>query len=145
MAPRYLSKEWVDATVEKANADEKYLEKNQKFNTTTWIVATDCPDGNDVSIKYTYEKGKVVKCEYNMAPAPSEYRIGNSPWNESISIFRTQAPYETWVKIQKRELTVMAAMNAKLYVIEGDMMKSIAILANITAFADIQATIPCEY
>lgn len=145
MAPKYQSKEWVAATVEKANNDPKYLEKNQKFTVNTWIVVTDCPDGNDVSIQFKYEKGRVANWTYDSAPAPSEYRIGNSHWDESISIFRTQAPYETWAKIQRKELTVMAAMNAKLYVIEGDMMKSIAYLANITAFADVQASVPCEY
>jgi len=145
MAPRYQSKEWVDETVKKANSDPKYLEKNAKFTVKTWIVVTDCPDGNDVSIKFTYDKGRVAKYEYETAPGPSNFRIGKSHWDESIAIFRTQAPYETWAKIQKKQLTVMAAMNAKLYQIEGDMLKSIAYLANITAFADIQASVPCEY
>lgn len=145
MAPRYMSKEWIDAVIEKANSDQNYLEKNKKFDATLWTVVTDCPDGNDVSIKYTYKKGAVTKCEYEAKPAPSDFRIGNSSWDESISLFRTQAPYDAWAKIQKKEMNVMTAMNQKLYVVEGDMVKSIAVLANVTAFADVMATVPCEY
>lgn len=145
MAPKFWSKEWVEETVQKANSSEEYLKKASKFNCITWVIITDYPDGNDVSIKFTYENGKVANYVYETAPAPSNFRIGNSPWDESISLFRTQAAYDTWAKIQRREVSVMASMNAGLYVTEGDMMKVLQVLGYITAFADVQATVPCEY
>ena len=145
MAPRFFSKEWLEEVVKKANSDEAYLKKASKYTIKTWIVITDCPDGNDVSIKFTYENGKVANYVYETAPAPSEFRIGNSPWDESISLFRTQASYETWAKIQRREVSVMASMNARLYVTEGEMAKILPYLGYITAYADLQATVPCEY
>lgn len=145
MAPRYYSKEWVEQCVQKANSDEAYLKKAAKFNVKTWTVITDDPDGNDVSVKWTYENGKVANYVYETAPAPSEFRIGNPNWDESVSLFRTQASYETWGKIQRREVSVMASMNARMYVTEGDMMKVLQVLSYITAFADVMSTVPCEY
>ena len=145
MAPRFWSKEWVEAGVQKANSDEAYLKKTAKYTNKTWVVMTDCPDGNDVSVKFTFNKGKIVNYDYETKPAPADFRIGNSPWDESMSLFRAQASYETWGKIQRKELNPLAAQNANLYVFEGQMIKMLAVMGYIMAFSDIQASVPCEY
>jgi hypothetical protein len=47
--------------------------------------------------------------------------------------------------MQKKELSAVGAMSAKLHVSEGSMMKILAVMGYINAFADVQAAVPCEY
>ena len=109
------------------------------------FIVTDCPDGNDVRVLWDYNGGKIGRYEYDTKPAPADFRMDTQPWDESVSLFRVQGAYETYVKIQKREMSLMAAMAAKIYKWEGDMIKARAVMPYMVAAADLQATIECDY
>jgi putative sterol carrier protein len=143
MPPRFYSKEWVEQVQKKSNSDEAYLKKAKTYTTKMVFVVRDDPDGNDIKIIWDFQAGKLLKFDYSTAKAPSNFRT--EPWNESISLARIQATYATYVKLQKRELSPMAAMSAKLYMIEGNMIKIMVHMGNFTAAADLWATVPCVY
>ena len=147
MAPKFFSKEWLDAVIEKANSDEEYLKKTdtEKFKATYLSIVTDCPDGNDVKVLITFERGKVVQFEYDAKPAPASFRMENEPWDPSESLVRAQASYDTYKKLQMKELTSIEAMQAKLYQSDGDFNKAVALLPYSNAYMDLQATVDCEY
>ena len=146
MAPRFYSKKWLDAVIEKTKSDKNYVEKTKgKFTASYLFIVTDCPDGKDVRVLLKFDKGKVVEYEYEAKPAPASFRMENEPWDESISLMRAQASYDTYVKINKKELTAMGAVTAGLYKSEGNMVKAMQLIPYTQAFAELQATIDCEY
>ena len=145
MAPKFFSKEWLDEVIEKANTDKKYLDKTKKFKASYLFIVTDCPDGNDVKILLSFNKGKVVDHEYEAQPAPASFRMENEPWDPSESLVRAQANYETYKKLQLKELNSIEAMKANLYQSEGNIIKVMALVPFSNAYMDLQATVACEY
>ena len=145
MAPRYYSKEWLEAVIDKANSDQEYLKKTAMFNAIYLFIVTDCPDGNDVKVLLKFEKGKIVEHKYEAKPAPASFRMENEAWDESISLFRSQGHYDTYKKLQLKELTPMQALSKQLYKTEGNMVKAMSLIKYSNAFNDLQATVECEY
>ena len=145
MAPRFYSKEWLEACIEKANSDEEYLKKADRFTASYLFIVTDCPDGNDVKVLLIFDKGKVIEYKYDVKPAPASFRMENEPWDESISLFRAQGSYDTYVKLQTKELNPLQALSQRLYKSEGNMVKAMSLMSGSQAFTDLQATVDCEY
>jgi len=145
MAPRFYSKEWCEEYQKKANSDKQYLERMKGFTVKYLFIVTDCPDGNDVKILWDYQDGKLVKFDYTAKPAPSDMRIGKEHWDNTISLMKNQASYETFSKIQKKELSGLAALGNKLWKMEGDLIKAMKYTANNAIIQEMQASIPCVY
>ncbi len=145
MAPRFYSKEWNDAVIEKTKTDKEYLKKTEKFTATYLFIVTDCPDGNDLKISLTFDKGKIVDHEYEAKPAPASFRMESEPWEPTISLVRAQGSYDTYKKLQTKELNPMQALMQKLYKSEGNMVKAMQLMSCSQAFTDLQASIDCEY
>lgn len=145
MAPKFFSKEWLDIVIEKANNDNKYLEKTKKFKATYMSIVTDCPDGNDVKVLIKFDKGKIVKFEYEPQPIPASFRIENEPWDPSECLIRAQGSYDTLKRLQLKELNSLDAMKANLYKSDGDVLKAVAFLPYSNAYMDLQSTVECEY
>jgi len=145
MALRFYSKEWLEATIDKANNDQEYLKKAADLSAALLTVVLDCPDGNDVRVLTKFDKGKVVYYEYDARPAPASFRMENEPWDDTVSIARAQASYDTYKKLQTKELSALKAIVDKLYKTEGNMAKVMSLMSYLQAFNDLQATVDCEY
>jgi len=145
MAHRFYSKEWLDEVLEKVNNNKEYLEKTKKFNFTALTIITDCPDGNDLSVLMKYDKGKVVRFEYDAKPAPASFRIENEPWDPKVSLVKSQMSYDAQKKLNLKELTLMDAMKDSLYKTEGDFVKVVALLPYIDAYMQLQESVECEF
>lgn len=143
--PRFYSKEWCAAYQQKANADPEWREKMKGFTVKYLFVVTDDPDGNDIKIIWEYNDGELVNFTYETKPAPSSFRIGQEPWDESISLMKNQASYATFTKIQKKEITGLAALGSKLWKMEGDLIKAMKYTANNAIIQEMQASVPVEY
>lgn len=144
MAPKFYSKEWCEAIKQKANSDEEYLKKQQKLTASLLFIVTDMPDGTDVKLLWKHNKGH-VDFEWEAQPSPAPFRREKEHWDDSISLTRTSGAYQTYAKIQKREMSLMQSMATKLYVTDGDMIKAMQFMPNMVFFTDLMATIPCEY
>ena len=145
MAPRFYSKEWLEAVIEKTNSDKQYLDKAKKLTGAFLSVITECPDGNDVKVWIKFDKGKVVDYEYKAEPAPASFRIENEPWDEAISLVKAQGTYDTFKKIQMKEMNPMQAMGSGLYKSDGNMVQLIKLMPYNKAYTDLQTTVDCEY
>ena len=145
MAHRYFSKEWLDEVIEKVNNDKEYLKNTKKLNATVLTIVTDCPDGNDLWLIFKYDKGKVVRFEYVAKPAPASFRIENEPWDPEVSLVKAQASYDTYKKIQTKEMNPAQALSDGLYKTDGDFVKAVALMPYLQAYTDLQATVACEY
>ena len=144
MAPRFYSKEWVDATVEKANNDKDYLKKTENFTASYLVIITDFPDGNDIKILFKFDKGK-VQYEYEAKPSPASFRVEDEPWDPSVSLFRVQGNYDTYARLHKKEMTSMQALSAKMYKTDGDLTKVMSLTVYSQAWSEIQASVDCEF
>ncbi len=145
MAPRFFSKEWCEAVAKKANADEEYLSKTKKFTVKYLFVVTDTPDDTDVKVIWEYNEGKITLGLYEEKKKPSGFRIGEEPWNESISLMKNQASYDTLKKIRDKQMTGLAAIGTKLWKIEGDLVKGMKYQPYNALVAEVQAQTPCKY
>ena len=58
---------------------------------------------------------------------------------------KNQASYETFTKIQKKEITGLAALGSKLWKMEGDLIKAMKYTAINAIIQEMQASIPVEY
>ena len=145
MAPRFYSKEWLDALIEKVNNDEEYLKKAAKLTASYLYIVTDCPDGNDIKILFKFDKGKIVEHEYEAKPAPAGFRIDSEAWDPSKSLVRAQGSYDTYKKIQTKEMNPIQALSSGLYKTDGNMAKALTLMPYIQSYTDLQATVACEY
>jgi len=145
MAHRFYSKEWLQECIDRVNNDKEYLKKTKKLNFTPLTIVTDCPDGNDLSIIMQYVKGKVVRFVYDAKPSPASFRMETEPWDPKVSLLKAQGSYDTFKKIHLKELTLMDAMMNDLYKSDGDFVKAAAMLTDIDAYMQIQATVPCDF
>lgn len=143
--PRFYSKEWCEAYQQKANSDPDWRGKMKGFTEKYLFVITDDPDGNDIKILWDYNDGELVSVQYDTKPAPSDFRIGQEHWDDSISLMKNQASYETFKKIALKEITGLAALGSKLWKIEGDMIKAMKYTANNAVIQEMQANVPVEY
>lgn len=145
MAPRFFSKEWCEEVVRKANADEEYLHKTKGFTVKYMFVVTDTPDDTDVKVIWDYSDGKVTLALYEEKKKPSGFRIGEEHWDESITLMKNQASYDTLRKVRDGTMTGLAAIGTKLWKIEGDLVKGMRYQPYNALIAEVQAQTPCEY
>ena len=144
MAPRFFSKEWCEAVVKKANSDEEYLSKAKGFTVKYLFIVTDAPDDTDIKVFWDYTAGKVT-FTHEEKKKPSGWRIGEEHWDNSISLMKNQASYETLKKVRDGEMTGLAAIGTRLWKIEGDLVKGMKYQPYNALIADVQAQTPCEY
>ena len=98
MAPKFFSKEWCEAVAKNANADEEYLAKAKGFTVKYLFIVTDTPQDTDIKVLWDYNEGK-VNFTHEEKQKPSGFRIGEEAWNDSISLLKNQASYETLKKV----------------------------------------------
>jgi len=144
MAPRFFSKEWCEAVQKNANADEEYLSKTKDFTVKYLFIITDTPDGTDVKVLWDYNEGK-VKFTHEEKKTPTGWRIGEEKWDDSISLVKNQASYDTLRKIRDKTMTGLEAIGTKLWKLEGDLIKGMKYQPYNALIAEIQANTPCEY
>jgi len=145
MAPRFYSKEWIEQLQQLTQTNEEYLNKTKGFTSKYIFVITDDPDSNDIKVKYEFEDGKMINFEYDTAPSPSNFRIGQEHWDDSMSMAKNQGSYEAFAKVRRGEMTVLGTMGAKLMKVEGDLIKGMSMMAYNVAFGDLQNTFECTF
>ena len=139
---RFYSQEWLDALKAKSETDPEYIRNSKGLTAKIQNILTDYPDEVDVLVEFEINDGKMVRVERVEKPVPSDLRdLG--PDLEYLS--RASGMYEAWAKMNRREITPMQALATKIYKIDGDMPKILAIMGKYNAITDLQRSIPCEY
>jgi len=145
MAPRFYSREWIEQLQQLTQTNEEYLKRTRGFTAKYLFVVIDDPDGNDIKVLFDFQDGKMANFEYETAPAPSNFRIGQEHWDESISLAKNQGSYEAFAKVRRGEMTILGTMGAKLMTVQGDLIKGMSYMAYNVAFGDLQNTFECTF
>ena len=140
---KFYSPEFWEAVKEKANVDEKYLRKARGLTLSYQLLVLDCPGNVDRLVTVTMEKGKVVSCPVEEAPAPSPWRT--QPVDGTKYLFRNVASYETFAKLNRKEITPMGGISTGAFKIEGELTRVLGKMAEFLGFIELISTVPCEY
>lgn len=118
---RYFSREGVEQTVERINNSKEHLELAQNLTGKVLLVALNDPDGNDLLVAYTFDRGKCVDWVYEAEKAPSALRErAFKPMIDGMA--KVTAEYETFVKLDKGEIEAADTIDRPDYKIEANMI-----------------------
>jgi hypothetical protein len=140
---KFQSEEWLNAVKERTNRDTEYQKKTKDLTLKFQNLVVDVPGGIDRMITYEFQRGKVISVTREEKPAPSELR--KVPFDGTKWFMRTIAPYDAYVRLNKKEITPLQGIAQGIYKFEGDLMKIQAKTPSLTHFTDLCSTIPCEY
>ena len=140
---KYWTEEWTKAVQEKTKTDAKYQRQAKGLTFKSMYVQKDCPGGTDRMQIWDLDKGVLVDYEWEEKPAPSDFRT--TPFDSKKYFMRISGSYETYVKMNKKEISAMDAIVKRIYKIEGPMIKIVPKLGAIGALADVMSSIECEY
>ena len=126
-SPRYWTPAFIEAFVEALNDDPGFEKMAGSFTDTIILRCFDTPDGQDVEAAYAFEDGQVVDVEVWMDEAPC-MEMRNEPFDKDEAMARATATYAVWTKLDRGEMSVLAALTSPDYMIEGPKLR---ILANI--------------
>ena len=143
MAIKYGSIEWLNAVKEKSQTDQDYLKKAKRFTAKWQNVVTDAPGGVDLLVEWEAKEGKIISVKREEKKAPSDFR--EFPFDEKEWLARFMGSYETCCKLNTKEINMMSALMGGGYKIRGPLPKVMVLMAELSAFADLMSSIPCEY
>ena len=136
------TQEWIDEVAKKMNTDAEYLKKAKPLTFKWATFLWDCPGGVDRLLDWELKEGMVVTAKVLEEKAPSEWRKG-IPRGDYFCV--TYSPYETFARMNRKEMTPMVALAQKVYKLDTDMTQLMAKIGPLTAWTDLMATIPSEY
>lgn len=140
---KYLSKEWAEAVKKKSGEDTEYLKKTKGATFKYQWVVTSCPGGVDKFFDWEVRDGKVISVTLEEKPTPGDFE--KRPFDPKQYLTRVTANYETWVRLNKGEMSAFQARRAGVFQIEGKMVKIIPKLGQIQASTDMAGSVPAEY
>ena len=143
-APLYWSPEFIEAFVEAMNDDSSFQKAARHFSDTVVFRCLDHPSGQDIEAAYTFEGGEVTDVELWVEPA-GDPDFRDDPFDKSTALARATAPYVLWVKLDKGEMTPLAALTSPDYDIEGPKLKIMANMAVLNGMGDVAARLDKTY
>ncbi len=141
---RYFSREGVEESVQVINNDPTHLRKAVNLTGVMVLRALDDPDGNDLYVTYTFDKGRCTDWVYEAEPAPSALRDRHfTPMKDGIT--RVTAAYATFVKLDTGEMDPPDAIDSPDYKIEGSMLMILPLLQAVDSWNKTVRTIEKTY
>jgi hypothetical protein len=140
MFTREFTREAVDA----CNGDAAHLERAKLMSGNFIVCATDTPDGKDVMVSYTFDKGRVAKYEFEEEDAPSSLRERRfTPMRDGLA--RVTAHYATFAKLDRGEMEAADALNSPDYKIEGNMIMLMPLMQAVDSWTRKLRAMPKDY
>ena len=143
-APRYWTPEYIEAFVEAMNEDPDFQRTTGSFTDTIILRCLDHPDGHDIEAAYRFENGEVVDVELWMEPAPSA-ELREAVLEKGAAMARATAPYATWTRLDRGEISVMQAVASPDYDIEGNKLRILSNIGILNGMNEIAARIEKTY
>jgi hypothetical protein len=141
---RYFTRESVQEGVDAINNDPEHLKKAELLTGKMSLRVYDDPDGNDLLVTYTFEKGRCTDWIYEAEPAPSSLR--NRPFVPmKDGVARVTANYQTFVKLDKEEMEPADTLDSPDYKIEGSMLMIMPLMQAVDSWNRTVRKIPKEY
>lgn len=142
--PRYWSPAFIEAFVEAMNDDADFMRATGSFTDTIILRCLDAPDGKDIEAAYVFEDGEVTDVELWIEDAPSQALRGE-PFDKNVALARATAPYETWTKLDRGEISVMQAIASPDYNVEGNKLKILSHLGILNGMGAVAARLEKTY
>jgi putative sterol carrier protein len=142
--PRFWTPEFIEAFVERMNSDPAFQKAARGFSETIVFRCLDHPDGEDVEAAYSFEDGEVTGVELWAEDAPSQ-TFRDHPFPKGEVMARATAPYAIWVRLDKGEMTPLAALTSPDYTIEGAKLKIMANMAVLNGMSAVSKQIDKTY
>lgn len=143
-APRYWTPAFIEVFVEAMNADEDFLHTTGSFTNTIILRCLDDPDGQDIEAAYRFEDGQVADVEFWMEEAPCA-EMREEPFDKHAALARATAPYATWKKLDRGEISVVQAIASPDYDVEGNKLKILTHIGILNGMNAIAARIDKTY
>ncbi len=141
---RFFSRELTDESIDYCNADAAHLERAKLLTGKVILRALDAPESKDITVTYTFDKGRCTHYDFVEEDAPASSR--DTPFKPLIDgLARISASYETFVKLDKGELDPAAALNSSDYKIEGNMLMLMPLMQAVTSWSQKVREVPKEY
>lgn len=141
---RYFSREGIEQSIEKCNADAAHLERAKLLTGKFVLRVLDTPDSKDLVVTYTFDKGRCVDWKYEEAPAPS--RLRQRPFRPMVDgLARVTARYDTFVKLDKGEMEPPDALKSPDYQIDGNTLMLMPLMQAVDSWNRKVREIPKEY
>jgi hypothetical protein len=141
---RYFSREAVKESIDAINGDREHLEKAKLLSGKFVLRVLDTPDGKDLIVTYTFDKGRCTDWKYEEAAAPSALRT--KPFKPMIDgLARVTAKYATFVKLDRGEMDPADALNSPDYALEGNKLMLMPLLQAVDSWNRRVRAIPKTY
>ena len=141
---RYFSRQGVEESLEVINNNAEHLEAARNLTGVVALRALDDPDGNDVLVTYTFDRGRIVDFVYEAEKAPSSLR--DRPFKPMVDgLVRVSANYATFVKLDTGEMETADTVDSPDYNIEGNMLMVLPLLQSFDSWNRVVRGIDKEY
>jgi hypothetical protein len=141
---RYFSREAITESIEAINNDRQHLEAAKLLTGKFILRALDTPDGKDLLVTYTFDKGRCTDWKYEEGDAPSTLR--KRPFKPMVdALARVTASYTTFVKLDKGEMEPADALKSPDYTLEGPTLMLMPLMQAIDSWNRRVRAIPKTY
>ena len=141
--PRYWTRAFIEAFVERLNEDPDFQRHAHRFSDTIVFQCLDTPDGRDVRAAYEIDSG-YVSVQITDEEAPSAV-VRDGRFDSQSGLARATAPYDVWRRVDDGSLSIMGAMASPDYRIEGSRMKIMLNLSLFDALGKVASGMPKRY
>lgn len=141
---RYFSREGIAESIDKINGDQDHLEKAKLLTGKFLLRVLDTPEGKDLVVTFSFDKGRCTDWKIEDAPAPS--RLRQQPFRPMIDgLARVTASYATFVKLDKGEMEPADALQSSDYKLEGNTLLLMPLMQAVDSWNRKVRSIPKEY
>ncbi len=142
--PQFWTPEFIEAFVEAMNEDPDFQKAAGSFSDTIVFRCLDHPNGEDIEAAYAFEDGAVTGVELWVEDA-GDPDFRDDPFNKAAALARATAPYRVWVKLDKGEMTPLAALTSPDYTVEGPKLKIMASMGVLNAMGAVSKDVEKTY
>lgn len=141
---RLFTRELTEKGIAACNGDAAHLERAKLLSGVIILRALDTPDGTDVQISYTFDKGRCIGHAFAEEPAPAAFRDRRFvPLKDGVA--RATAAYTTWVRLDKGEIEPADALESPDYRIEANMLLLMPLLQSVNSWTAKVRALAKEY
>lgn len=141
---RYFSRESAQEGVDRINNSPEHLKLAKNLTGKIILIALNDPDGNDVKLTYTFDKGRCADWSHEIEPSPSSFL--DTPFKPLVDgLARVSAQYQTFVKLDTGELEAADTVDSPDYKIEANMLMILPLMQAMDSWNRETRSLPKEY
>ncbi|MEM9075145.1 MAG: hypothetical protein AAGE52_41995 [Myxococcota bacterium] len=141
---RYWTPEFTDSYIEALNKDATFQSAAKSMRESIALRCLDTPDKTDCYLVYAIDRGRISVAEWTEEPSPSS-AVRNRAFSKRDALARTTAPYDFWMRLDKKEVGVIDVIMSPDYRLEGAKLKVLRYLRVFNRMGDLASELPKSY